>query len=442
MNDEDKVLNQTELESLTAWVFDQLIDSQLQDVFSFSEGLILTFYKFKTYSLVFDLNMNRPWLFLSVDSLAHLKKKTPWPIQLFLNSHGENLRLTEMTVESVYGRVVSFKLKNSTKELKLQFILIPKQVNLLASTEDKKIAFHKPKSLTQQVDSNLDKNYHEVRGISILQQHWQQRHFAQKKSGQFENSQLTLDSDAKKKNIQRHIEKKIKAKESLEQQIIKLNDNQLLEKLGYKLKTYGLKQEFSEAELLLLDLKTNLAKNMENVYFQIKHNKKKLIGTVERIKILTEEISKLQTELEGPNLGIGLNKKNDLNSNSEKVKSVFKSVKTRKLSIESGVDFYVGKSAVDNLSLLRQSRSWDVWFHFKDFPGAYGVIRLDKGKKINSQTIKQCCEFLIKESLGHQDCGYKIAVVYTECRFVRPIKGDKIGRVTYAKAQEVSIDLK
>lgn len=433
-----KVMNQLELQEWVSWGEEVLHGAQLQDVLSFSHGLILIFYKYKTFSLVLDLDNNRPWLYLNEENLAHLKKKKPWPVQLFLNSHAENLRLTSFRVQSHYGRVASLTLESPQRKVELLLILIPKQVNLIVSYEKKQISFVKPQELLAHDQSSLNFESLQVRTIPQLNSEWQRSRLAVANKLNQKTQSESIGVDEKEKLIQqlkKNLEKKLTASEALQKQIQNFTEALRLEELGNRLKTYGLQQEFSEEDKKYLNLKASVSQNIQLLFDKIKLSKKKREGSEARRQELEEEIKNLQLQLNNPELIVSASKSGGKNKEtSEKPK--FANVKTRKLLLDEETDFYVGKSAVDNLALLRQSRGWDVWFHLKDYPGAYGIIRLNKGKKISQDIVQKCCEFLIKESVRQDVRGLKIAIVYTECRFVRPIKGDKIGRVTYSNASE------
>ncbi|MNT80503.1 hypothetical protein D3C72_2199710 [compost metagenome] len=101
--------------------------------------------------------------------------------------------------------------------------------------------------------------------------------------------------------------------------------------------------------------------------------------------------------------------------------------------MESGAIAYCGKSAADNLALLRQAKAWDFWLHLKDFPGAHAIVHRKRDQLIPDNELLQVSEWLAHESLSEKSLypGQKLAVVVVETRFVRPIKGDKLGRVTY-----------
>ena len=111
--------------------------------------------------------------------------------------------------------------------------------------------------------------------------------------------------------------------------------------------------------------------------------------------------------------------------------------KARKIILSEGVEAVCGRSAKDNLAILRQARAWDLWLHLKDYPGAHGIIFRNKNKNVTSEQFQQVAEWVIRESSAAKGFrwGAKYEVIVAECRYVKPIKGDKIGRVTFTHPQ-------
>ncbi len=114
------------------------------------------------------------------------------------------------------------------------------------------------------------------------------------------------------------------------------------------------------------------------------------------------------------------------------------------MHLSSGALAYCGKSAADNLALLRQAKAWDYWLHLRDYPGAHAIIHRQRDQLISEGEIFEVAEWVAKESLSSKSLlvGQKIAIVMVECRFVRPIKGDKLGRVTYHSERTLSFTLR
>jgi predicted ribosome quality control (RQC) complex YloA/Tae2 family protein len=167
----------------------------------------------------------------------------------------------------------------------------------------------------------------------------------------------------------------------------------------------------------------SLSWNIENTFSKSKQLVGKKDGARERLVELEKEIKTLENARfkEKP-------QKTGLIDLMQKADA-----RGRKFTLESGALAYCGKSAADNLALLRQAKAWDYWLHLKDYPGAHAIIHRQRDQEISSSEIQEVAGWVAKESLSSKSLmvGQKVAVVMVECRFVRPIKGDKLGRVTY-----------
>ena len=93
------------------------------------------------------------------------------------------------------------------------------------------------------------------------------------------------------------------------------------------------------------------------------------------------------------------------------------------------------------MDLLRRSKPHDLWLHLKDYPSAHAIIHKQKDQKIADTDIMKVAGWLVKEGFSEKKSkpSGKFAVVIVECRHVKPLKGDKLGRVTYHNAREMLI---
>ena len=106
----------------------------------------------------------------------------------------------------------------------------------------------------------------------------------------------------------------------------------------------------------------------------------------------------------------------------------------RTLRIRDDLTAVAGKSAADNLKILRKARAWDLWFHMRDYPSSHAVLFRNKSAKVNDKDLFTVAVWFVRNHLGSkaaQHAGEKFSLVVVECRHVKPIKGDKIGRVTF-----------
>ena len=131
-------------------------------------------------------------------------------------------------------------------------------------------------------------------------------------------------------------------------------------------------------------------------------------------------------------------------ASQKKVKSLLElaGIKGRTYQLPEGHQFFVGKQAADNLKLLRAARAWYLWFHLKDHPGAHGILRRNKGESIPDSKIHLAAQWLLTHQWGEKSSKYqgdKFSILVAECRYVRPIKGDRVGRVHYTNAQTLNL---
>jgi hypothetical protein len=114
----------------------------------------------------------------------------------------------------------------------------------------------------------------------------------------------------------------------------------------------------------------------------------------------------------------------------------------RRLILAEGLECVVGKSARDNLALLRAAKPHDIWLHLRDRPGAHGFVRRAKGRAISDEELAQAARFLIETSLKKRSrelAGQRFDVSIAECRYIRPIKGDRHGQVQVQEERVMTV---
>ncbi|MEK6627917.1 MAG: hypothetical protein AABY53_04775 [Bdellovibrionota bacterium] len=426
-----------ELKTLVEYLTHELQGSQLQEVMSTEEGLVLSFYRFnkdpRISNLVFDLDRPFPFLGYFFDNPWSRQKKTK-PISLFMTAHAKNHHFKSIEVFEELGRVVKLSLDD---DCLIEFRLIPRQTNLIVKKNKKSISWYPVKDLAQN-DPNYTLNTdlsdgEEVRSISFMMKQWLRR-----RGGATSNAAENVSNPFEiwKKNKEKDLAKKKKALVGVEEQINKFI-NEEWSKVGEYLKTYGLKNLKPEWSVYI-DYKKSVSVNMQNCFEKSKAAKSKIKGAESRLAVLKQEIALLSNlTLEKYEQFLNLQ-----NSKKNKVPDRKIEGRLRKTLIEeSGVVAYMGKSAADNMSLLRKSKPNDLWLHLKDYPSAHAIIHVQKNLKISDLDIKRVATWLVKEGLSEKktQLGGKFSVVIVECRHVKPLKGDKLGRVTYHNAHEILI---
>lgn len=417
-----KSLTLQELQNFIAYFAPILDGAQLQDVLVSDRGLALGFRQDIHYWMILDLVPNSPMMLVFEEECPFKKGPKAKPISLFLNSHAKNLYLTSLTVLEELGRVVGMELKNSQHECEIEIRLIPKQCNVIVKAHGKQIAWDRPLDLSA---APVLENPPASRTLEEIHEQW----LAEQSSSQ----RSSLDPVAQwEKQKAKDLEKKKKALQEIQKQIDSDQHDRWYE-AGQFLKAHGT-LEVPESLKPCVNLQESLSWNIENCFSKAKQLVGKKEGARERLIEVQAEIARLEKSSYQ-------DKKNkpvlvDLMSKAE--------ARGRKFQLPSGALAYCGKSASDNLALLRQAKAWDYWLHLKDYPGAHAIIHRQRDQEISGQEIQEVAEWVAKESLSSKSLmvGQKVAVVIVECRFVRPIKGDKLGRVTYHSEKTLSFTLR
>lgn len=98
----------------------------------------------------------------------------------------------------------------------------------------------------------------------------------------------------------------------------------------------------------------------------------------------------------------------------------------------SGATILVGRGAAENDALtLRVARGNDLWLHARGLPGAHVVVRLDKGKAPDAETLVDAAHLAVHFSDARG--APQADVAYTRARFVKKPKGSAPGAVTYSQ---------
>ncbi|WP_374001410.1 DUF814 domain-containing protein [Bdellovibrio bacteriovorus] len=418
-----KALTQQELQHFVSYFAPILDGAQLQEVQANDRGLALGFHlRGSMFWLILDLVPNAPMMLCFENKCPFKKAPKGKPVSLFLNSHGRNLFFAGMSVREEYGRVVVLNLKNSSADCELEIRLIPKQSNLLVKAQGKQISWDRPLDLTA---APHVENPPQPRDLVAIHEEW----LADQGSG---SKKTILDpAEQWERQKQKDLEKKRRALAEIQKQI-ESDREQLWYEAGQYLKTHGT-LDVPDSLKSCVDAKQSLSWNIENCFAKAKQLVGKKEGARERLDELVLEIQKLEdsrySEKQKKPALVDLMKKAE--------------ARGRKLHLDSGALAYCGKSAADNLALLRQAKAWDYWLHLRDYPGAHAIIHRQRDQEITPAEIQEVSAWVARESLSSKSLmvGQKVAVVIVECRFVRPIKGDKLGRVTYHSERTLNFAL-
>ncbi len=402
---------------------------RLQDIRLYGEEMLaLGLYREGLTWLVFDLNLSAPQIYSLEDITTINKKDHKKPLSLFMHAHFRGLHLLNVETREQFGRVlwVNFGTNDQVSAI-LEVRLFARGANAIATliengVEKKIVALRKPLPLREVLGQSDD---------SLAKEN-------QKPDAKINNSALpraipvasSIDHrlQIKQSKIEKalgKVEEEIKKKSS--------EDWQIVGELLKKEQSLNIAPEYS----LYVDKKRSLAWNMQNCFQKSKALKAKLSGTIARREQLRKELLALTSDVAaGPLTG----QKSQPNSDAMPKKKLLESAEARGRTFELTPDFFlfVGKSAVDNLRILRQAKAWHYWLHLRDYPGAHGIISRNKNQLVSDAVLQRAAHHLLVAqfaSKAERHYGDKFTILVAECRFVRPIKGDRLGRVTHSNAR-------
>ena len=385
---------------------------RLQEVMTSTEDVILGFYS------------PQRMLWLWIDLQAVVPSLLPWtdlpikpaltktPLHLFLRAHFVGKSLSAAEVSETKGRVAHLKFGDDHE---LELWLIPHRRNLLARAGKKKVAWQKPGDLADTPAQTQG----EPRSLDRLREEWQMFRGAGGKKKSSRPDPATV--------LQQQLRKKEQALAKVMEELARKKEMPWRD-LGDWLKTNQSLAVPREWELFI-DKRRKLAWNIEQCFVKAREADGKIIGTEKRREALQNEIQALRERLAQPHptllpAPVAL-KAPSLNQME---------AQGRTLKLGDDLSMVAGKSAADNMKILRQARAWDLWFHMRDFPSSHAILLRNKSRKVSEAELRQAAQWFVRTHFGSkaaEHLGEKVEVVITECRYVKPIKGDKLGRVTY-----------
>jgi hypothetical protein len=397
-----KSLTQNALESYVLWLGPQLLHAQLQKIRTDGRRVVLTFHSphlRQEIHLLFDSQMANPLLVLSKDFDERKIDKRDKPLTLFLRSHGIGLRVEDIVLESEKGRAVKINLVAGATHCVVRFVLVPHAVGLEIFAAGKSISWSKPRELGAPPPVNL-KDSENIKDWSA----WSLEALSFILNGVKEKKQKALDK------LSLEIEKNHPTIEA-----------QRWQKFGEALK-YG--DSFADELKDLWDAKLNRSENRERAFLKAKQVLEKAERREQRRQELETEIAQ---EIESPSAL----------ANKSGTQALIKAeAKGRSLDLSCGAQAVVGKSAEDNMALLRKARAWDYWLHLKDEPSAHGLIFRNKEQNIPHKDLHRVALMILSRSrwAENQAQAFSFDIIMAECRHVRNVKGLK-GRVTFGDHQ-------
>ncbi len=361
--------------------------------------------------LTFSMKPGVPYLFLT-DNRIFLQKTMKKPVGLFLKTHFMGRSLSRIQRLTELGRVVTLEF-TADDPCQLHFSLVTGRVNIEVQYGDKKVSAFKPKPLAAKPNTaDWSANERSLRDSEFFEQAWREQNSSSSASAPVDQ--------------QKALKKKRQGLKKMQAKLSELDDDRW-RRCGEWLKTQQSLEDPPSEFVDLLDSQQSLSWNVENCFQHSKKNTLKRAGTEQRVSDLKKEIEDLESS---PKRSVpkkpqaaNLLAQADLKG------------KTHQLA-EGKV--YVGKSGADNLKLLRKAKPWYLWLHIKDYPGAYGILERNKSAKVSNKSLQEAGRAVVRQSLPQSASGL-FEVLYTECRYVRPIKGAKSGQVTYSHEKVITV---
>lgn len=397
-----KALTQHELRTLVDGDLRGLEGAQLQEVRCYERGLLLGLWRGGAAWLLLDLSPNAPLALVFADEPPLGKSGAMKPVGLFLRSHARGRRLEGLALRPELGRVFGFRFGEGGDACEVEVQLVPKQANVRVRSAGKEVHWRKPKELGPPPVAPVSGE--EPRSPDVLREQW----LATLASPQA--AKINPEEEWRRR-VARDLEKKRKALGEIEKQL------EVDEAARWSRRGEGIKAGDGE----LIDPAKSLAWNIETAFQKAKQAAGKREGTERRRDILRDEIATLSVARYPGTTAPREGGRSDLMAQA--------GAKGRKLALSDGMTAWMGKSATDNLAILRKARGWDLWLHLRDYPSAHAVVQRNRQQVLTGEDRQRVARWLADESAPP---GWgKLEVVMAECRFVRPIKGDKPGRVTY-----------
>lgn len=447
--------------------FQSLRGSKVQNIFYQGSQCLLELWSatLKKQYFFFDVHKVRPFCFYSPDRVAMEQSPFKSPVGLFSKGHLRGKKLTSITLPLSTERILLFNFESFF----LEFSMIPHFVNIKVSYNGKSLYWYKakegflentplvvapPRSLLNmkkewlggQVQLNINKEKGKKQNTFIL--------FLSQKIKKTKRALLKNDKDIKDRegaaNIAQNIAFRLRATSSL----AGLNKTQITHIKEKKSWAWNMDDQFARYKKLIYKLEQtqsrqkDLKKEIDILNALVENSFLKSLNIVINLvlfkKCKVEKIPQLLLSGE-KSYEVAFKKgffKKLIQSNSKKSfsknDSLFPGIAKRSLLLDSGVMVVGGKNAKANIDLLRQAKPWHTWVHLRDYPSSHAIVLIPKSEKTTDKEIIKIGRWLAEISLKKESlANIKLDIIYTQCRFVKSIKGDSLGRVSYKNEKTI-----
>ena len=341
------------------------------------------------------------------------------PLKLFLKAHVAGRRLLRAEFQIQLGRVIQLVFGPEADPATIQFRLFPHGQNVLVTANGKSMAWNKPKDLEELKEIHLPDE--DARSVQEMAQQWM---------GPRPGAGASAEKEKAKKQKLKRLQRAIN---QLEQELSEDKAEQW-RRVGEQLLQNQSLEVDGELQRLI-DSSLGFQDNLTRAFDKAKKLKDKRPAQLQRLQNLKDELQQIQ---DGK---VALPVKSSGKSSSLHAQA---GSKGRQFQMEDGLVAYRGKSSRDNLVLLRKAKAWYYWVHIKDEPGSHMIIQRNKQQKVTDGQLIKAARWMLNEQFGlrAEDLrGQMFDILVAECRHVRPIKGDKVGRVNYTNERVLRVSI-
>lgn len=193
-----------------------------------------------------------------------------------------------------------------------------------------------------------------------------------------------------------------------------------------------------------LDVKLSPSKNAESYYKKYNKQKRTLTATASQKELAVRDLEYFVNLLGFVNLAEDITELTPILAELKEggyVKQIDNKQKKEKqnpylLYSVDGFKVKVGRSNVENEQITFSAQPNDTWLHVKDYHSSHVIIETN-GKDLPDSVIKTCAEICAYKSPARESG--KVEVVFTKRKFVKKVRGGKIGLVTYTDNKTVLV---
>ena len=161
----------------------------------------------------------------------------------------------------------------------------------------------------------------------------------------------------------------------------------------------------------------------------------------EELKAQKERLEKAIEEKDENFLSEFLGEKTEKKSVKTKEKQTENFTGARRFVSSDNFEILVGKAAKDNDFLtFRVAKSADLWLHAADYPGSHVIVKNPNRKEIPQKTLIEAAQIAAFYSQAKTQA--KVAVHYTQKKFVNKPKGAGAGLVSLASFKTILVEPK